>query len=139
MKRLALILGTLLSLAVIFYASLFAWGELYTEVVVLRTFDSDGHPHETRVTVIDIADTPWVRGRPYRGWFRRVEANPNIELYRGATWHPVRASVSRNVPDAQEFERQMLERYGLAYRAFDLIARMSTNEIPVRLDPRPPQ
>ena len=139
MKRAIQILVAVVTLAVIFYASLFAFAEVYTEIVVLRTYDSDGSPQETRVTVIDIANTPWVRGRPYRGWFRRVEANPIAELYRGDVWLPIRASVSRDPADAAEFERVMLERYGLMYRYLDFIARMSSNEIPVRLAPRAPQ
>lgn len=138
MKRAAVFLGAACGLAVIFYASLFAFAEMYTEVVVLRTFADDGAPHETRVTVVDIADTPWVRGRPYRGWFRRVEANANAELYRGGVWQPIRASISRESSDAAQFERVLVERYGLMYRLFDFAARMSSNEIPVRLDPRSP-
>jgi hypothetical protein len=66
MKRAAALLGAVFGLGVIFYASLFAYAEMYTEIVVLRTFDADGAPHETRVMVIDIADTLWVRGRPCR-------------------------------------------------------------------------
>ncbi|MBW2241520.1 MAG: hypothetical protein JRH01_05995 [Deltaproteobacteria bacterium] len=139
MKRVVLVVGSVLGLVAIFYASLFAFAELYTEIVVLRTFDADGESHETRVTVIDVDNTPWVRGRPYRGWFQRIEANHNAELYRGGAWYPVKASVSRNLSDAAEFERVMVERYGLTYRCFDFIARMSSNEIPVRLEPRNPK
>lgn len=139
MKRVIRIFVGVIVLAVIFYASLFAVAEVYTEIVVLRTYDSDGLAHETRVTVIDIANTPWVRGRPYRGWFRRIEANAIAELYRGGAWLPVRASVSRNPADAAEFDRVMLERYGLVYRYLDFIARMSSSETPVRLDSRVPQ
>ncbi len=138
MKRALAFLGAVFGLALIFYASLFAFAELCTEVVVLRTFDDDGAPHEARVMVIDIADTPWVRGRPYRGWFRRVEANSDAELYRGGSWHPIRASISRESSDAARFEGVVVERYGLTYQFFDLIARMSSNEIPVRLEPRSP-
>ena len=138
MKRIAVFIGAVLGLAVIFYASLFAFAEMYTEIVVLRTFDADGAPHETRVMVIDIADTPWVRGRPYRGWFRRVAANSSAELYRGGVWYPIRASISRETSDAAQFERVVVERYGLTYHLFDFIARMSSNEIPVRLEPRSP-
>ncbi len=138
MKRAIVLLGTIFGLALIFYASLFAFAELWTEIVVLRTFDDDGAPHETRVMVIDIADRPWIRGRPYRGWFRRVEANPDVEIYRGERWYPMRASISRQSSDAAEFEKVVVERYGLAYRFFDVIARMSSNEIPVRLEPRSP-
>ena len=136
MKRAVMVLGAALGLAAIFYASLFAFAELGTEIVVLRTVDSGGAAHETRVMVLDIDGAPWVRGRAYRGWFERIEANANAELYRGGTWHPVRASISRDPADAAAFERIMLERYGFSYRFFDFIARMSTNEIPVRLDPR---
>jgi hypothetical protein len=139
MKRVIRVLVGVITLVVIFYASLFAFAELFTEIVVLRTYDSDGLAYETRVTVIDISNTPWVRGRPYRGWFRRIESNSTAELYRGDVWLPVRASVSRHRADAAEFERLMLERYGLMYRYFDFIARMSSNEIPVRLAPRVPQ
>jgi hypothetical protein len=139
MKRVVRVLVGVATLVVIFYASLFAFAEVFTEIVVLRTYDSDGLAYETRVTVIDIANTPWVRGRSYRGWFRRIEANPTAELYRGDVWRSVRASVSRDPADAAEFERLMLERYGLMYRYFDFIARMSSNEIPVRLAPRVPQ
>jgi hypothetical protein len=132
-------LGIVLGLAVIFYAGLFALAEMYTEIVVLRTYDSGGTPHETRVTVIDVARTPWVRGRPYRGWFQRIEANPMAEFYRGGEWQPVRASISRDPADAAAVERLLVERYGLVYRCFDFIARMSTNEVPVRLEPRTAQ
>lgn len=138
MKQTAVLLGAVLGLVVIFYASLFAFAEMCTEIVVLRTFDVDGAPHETRVMVIDIADTPWVRGRPYRGWFRRVESNPDAELCRDGVWYPIRASISREPSDAEEFERVVVERYGLTYRLFDVIARMSSNELPVRLEPRSP-
>ncbi len=127
-----------IGLVVVLYASVFALAELYTEVVVLRTYDSGGVPHETRVTVIDIADAPWVRGRPYRGWFRRIEANPVAELYRGDVWLPVRAAVSREPADAVAFERVMVERHGLMYRYLDFITRMSSNEVPIRLHPRAP-
>lgn len=138
MNRTPWILVAVLSLVVVFYSSVFALAEVYTEVVVLRTFDAGGAPHETRVTVIDIADAPWVRGRPYRGWFRRIEANPVAELRRGDAWFPVRASVSREPADAAAFEREMLDRYGLLYRYLDFVARMSSNEVPIRLDPRAP-
>ena len=104
---------------------------------MLRSYDADGASHDTRLTVIDRDGTPWVRGRPYRSWFRRIEANPLAELRRGGVWRPVRASISHDPADAAAFDRVMLERYGLLYRFMDLMARMSTHEVPVRLDPRP--
>lgn len=128
----------LVSLAAAIYASIFPIAEIFTEVVVLRTYDLQGSPHETRLTVIDRAGTPWVRGRPYRGWFRRIEGNPRAELYRDGRWHPVEGSVSREAADAAAFDQVMLETYGPAYRYVDFIARLSSNEIPVRLIPSSP-
>ncbi len=138
MKRVAWIIVALASLAAANYASIIPIAEIFTEVVVLRTYDSDGSPHETRLTVIDRAGTPWVRGRPYRGWFRRIAAAPRAELYRGGVWRPVRASISSEPADAASFDQVMLETYGLAYRYVDLIARMSSTEVPVRLVPQTP-
>jgi len=138
MKRFAWILVAFLSLAVAVYASIFPIAEVFTEVVILRTYDSEGAPHETRVTVIDRVGKPWVRGRPYRGWFRRIEANPEADLYRDDVWRPVLARVSRDATDAAAFDQIMLDTYGRAYRYVDFIARLSANEIPVRLSPRSP-
>jgi hypothetical protein len=137
-KRIAWISVTLAALAVTVYASIFPIAEIFTEVVVLRTYDSGGSPHETHLTVIDRVGTAWVRGRPYRGWFRRVEENPRAELYRGRLWRPVRAAISREPADAAAFDQVMLETYGLAYRYVDFIARLSASEIPVRLIPQAP-
>ncbi len=136
MRRAKWIVGSAVLLALAIYASIFPIAELFTEVVVLRTYDADGSAHDTRVTVIDHDDTPWIRGRPYRGWFRRVESNPCVELFRNAVWRPTLAVISRGVEDAAAFERVMLDTYGLAYRYVDLIARLSSTEIPVRLLPR---
>lgn len=135
MKRVAWVLVGVVALVAVAYASIFPIAEFFTEVVVLRTYDSDGATHETRLTVIDREGTAWVRGRPYRGWFRRVAANPRAELYREGVWQPVLGVVSRDPADAASFDQVMFETYGLAYRYVDLIARVSSTEIPVRLDP----
>lgn len=136
MKRVAWILSAFVLLAVVIYASIFPIAEIFTEVVILRTVDSEGSLHETRLTVIDRDGTPWVRGRPYRGWFRRIEANPRADLYREGRWLPVRGSVSHDPADAAVFDQLMFETYGSAYRFVDFIARISATEVPVRLDPR---
>lgn len=137
MKRALRSVLLLALLAGVAYASIFPIAEAFTQVVVLRTYDSEGLPRETRVSVIDRAGAPWVRGRPYRGWFRRIEANPDAELYRKGVWRPIRAVISRDPADATAFDQVMLETYGRAYQYVDLIARLSANEVPVRLEPRP--
>lgn len=138
MKRIAWVFVALASLGLAAYVSIFPIAEILTEVVILRTYDSAGSPHETRLTVIDRAGTPWVRGRPTRGWFRRIESTSRAELYRDGVWRPVEGSVSRDPADADAFDQVMLDSYGLAYRYFDFIARISANEVPVRLVPLSP-
>ncbi len=138
MRRAKWIVASLALLSAAIYASIFPIAELFTEVVVLRTYDADGGPHSTRLTVIDRDGTAWVRGRPYRGWFRRVEANPCAELYRGGEWRPFSATISRDPEDAAAFDHLMLVSYGLVYRYVDLIACTSSTEVPVRLAPREP-
>ena len=138
MKRTQRIVACIALLGVVIYGSIFVAAELFTEVVILRTHGADGRSHDTRLTVIDREGTAWVRGRPYRGWFRRVEANSCTELYRDGRWRPFRATISRDPADAAAFDREMDSSYGLAYRYVDLIARTSSTEIPVRLVPRAP-
>ena len=136
MKRVKWIVASLVLLGVAIYASIFPIAEIFTEVVVLRTYDAEGEPHGTRVTVIDRDGVAWVRGRSYRSWFRRLEANSCAELYRDEQWWPVVATVSIDPEDAAAFDQVMLESYGLAYQYVDLIARISATEVPVRLIPR---
>ena len=136
MRRARWIVASLALVIAAVYASIFVMAEVFTEIVILRSWDARCRPHETRVTVIDRDGVAWIRGRPYRRWFRRVEANPCAELYRGGDWRPVRARISRSPEDATAFDRTMLESYGLLYRYIDLIARMSSTEVPVRLAPR---
>ncbi len=119
------------------YLSIFPLAELFTEVVVLRTRDAAGVAHETRVTIIDIGDEAWIRGRPRRGWFRRLRADSRAELWRNEAWHPVSAEISDDPEDADAFQRVMIERYGALYRFMDLMAQMSNHEVPVRLVARP--
>ncbi len=78
------------------YLSIFPLAELFTEVVVLRTRDAAGDSHETRVTIIDIEDEAWIRGRPRRGWLQRLRADPRAELWRNGAWHPVSAEISED-------------------------------------------
>jgi hypothetical protein len=136
MGRARWIAGSVVLLGLGLYASIFPIAEIFTEVVVLRTRDGNGASHETRLSIIDRKGVAWVRGRPYRGWFLRVEANPCVELFRAEVWRPMRATISHEPEDAAAFDQVMLESHGLVYRYIDVIARISATEIPVRLEPR---
>lgn len=104
---------------------------------VLRTFDAEGRPHESRMIVIEDGDTLWVQsGHHFRGWYHRLRANPEVELVRGGETRAYRAVA----PDDPETKRHMVgllkERTGTAgfyaIRAVLLFAEVK----PVRLDPR---
>ena len=137
--RVAWSIAVVVAVAAAAYSSMFPLAELFTEVVILRTYDAAGLPHETRVTVIDRDGVPWVRGSPRRGWFRRIEANPRAGLYRGGAWQEVRAAVSRDPADAAAFDQVMFDTYGLVYRYVDVIIRITSTELPVRLVPASPR
>src|SRR5262249_27627783 len=63
------------------------------EVVVLRTFDADGGAHETKMWVVDRDGRAWVRvAQPGRLWYRRLLANPRVDLVRGGRTEARRAS-----------------------------------------------
>src|ERR1700752_5260034 len=51
--------------------------------VVLRTFDSGGQSKDTVLGLRDDNGQLWVEsGHWFRGWYKRVQANPEVELVR---------------------------------------------------------
>jgi|GEM_PF-1678034 len=107
------------------------------EVVVLRTFDAEGTAHATKMWIIDVGDTPWVRvARPDRAWYRRILAEPRVELLRGGR---VEARVARPNADptvARAVDEAFAEKYGAADAWYGLLLRRDS--VPIRLDPAPP-
>lgn len=109
-------------------------GEL-TEVVVLRSYDAEGRPHDTRLWVVDVDGSPWVRvARPDRDWFERIQANPQVELERNDYWQPLRAVPIRDPEMAARVDAAFAEKYGWVDRWYGILLRR--DPVPVRLDPR---
>jgi hypothetical protein len=104
---------------------------------VLRTFDEQGRPHETVLSVIDDDGTLWVEsGHHFRGWYHRLRRKPEVELVRDEGAQAYRA-VALDTPEAeQRIKALMKARSGsIGYyvsRAMLLFAEIK----PVRLDPR---
>lgn len=104
---------------------------------VLRTVDEAGRIHETRLALVDDDGTLWVQsGHHFRGWYERIQSNPDVELVRGGETRAYRA-VPLDTPEARAHLRALLmERLGpvrfYAIRTFLLFAEIK----PVRLDPR---
>jgi hypothetical protein len=106
--------------------------------VVLRTFDERGQAHDTVLSLHDDGGTLWVEsGHWFRGWYRRLERNPDVELIQGDEARPYRA-VRVDTPEALEnMKRLMGKGEGSRYwvgRTMLLFAPIK----PVRLDPRGP-
>jgi hypothetical protein len=103
-----------------------------TEVVVLRTFDPQGAPHETKMWVVDHEGSPWVRvANPHRGWYQRIVADPRVELVRGG-----RVRALRAVPDPSPAARAALDaafavKYGVTDAWYGVLLRRGA--VPVRL------
>jgi hypothetical protein len=104
------------------------------EVVILHTRDPAGHEHVTRLWVVDHAGAEWVRaGHPGKGWFKRAQASPTVELERaGATSR--RTAIAVLDPDVI---RSVNAAFALKYGAADWIVALSgdrSKRVVVRLD-----
>ena len=106
-------------------------GEL-NEVVVVRTFDANGKPHETKVWAVDYEGDVWVRvANPARRWYRRLLENPQAELVRGGRVVPVLAEPSHDVGIRMAIDDLFHEKYGVVDWWYGLLLRR--NPVPVRL------
>jgi hypothetical protein len=105
------------------------------EVVVLRTF-ADGVAKETRVWIVDDRGTSWLRaGQPTSSWYRRILANPDIEVRRGSETREYRAFPLEGGPAAEHINALMLRKYGWADEVIGFLFDRSS-AVAIRLDPR---
>jgi hypothetical protein len=105
--------------------------------VVLRTFDPSGGSKDTVLGLRDDNGQLWVEsGHWFRGWYKRVLANPNVELVRGGKAEPYHA-VPDDSPEAVErVTRLMGKGEGAGYWVIRTMLLWAPVK-PVRLDPRP--
>lgn len=135
MKLVGILLAVVLALALVLGGGLVALSES-GEVVVLRTLDTNGVAHETRLWVIDQGDEIWIRaGDPGSRWLARLRHNPNVELTRDDETRPYRAVPAEAAETRDRINAQLEAKYGFAHRVMDAIADYSA-AVPIRLDPR---
>lgn len=107
------------------------------EVVVLRTFDREGEPYETRLWIVEHDGAGWLRaGEAESVWFRNLSENPDVVLQRGGsersfTAVPVLDDATRNRINAL-----MNEKYSSPDTVIGAALRDNAVTVPVRLDPR---
>lgn len=122
-------------LAVLFVVGVATWvaGER-TEVAVLRTTDGAGAVRETKLWVIDLDGTAWVRvARPERSWFRRLRERPEVELVRHGVARPYRAIEIQDPEMRARVDAAFRDKYGLVDWWYGLVLRRDPR--PIRLDP----
>ena len=109
-----------------------------TEVVRLQTRDETGQPWMTKMWVVDIGDVTWVRvANPQRAWYRRLLANPKVELERGGRKQP-RLAIPDDSPQSRaSVDAAFAAKYGLVDRWYGLLVRHAA--VPIRLVPREPE
>jgi hypothetical protein len=106
-----------------------------SRTAVLRTFDADGGSKDTVLALLDDNGQLWVEsGHWFRGWYKRLLANPDVELTHGGTTAPYRAVPVDDPATVDHITHLMGKgtnaRYWVA-RAMLLWAPIK----PVRLDP----
>jgi hypothetical protein len=109
-----------------------------TEVVRLQTRDEMGKVWTTKLWVVDVGDVTWLRvANPQRAWYRRLLANPNVELERGGRSEP-RLAIPEDSPQTRAIvDEAFAAKYGLVDRWYGLIARH--DPVPIRLVPQEPE
>ncbi len=103
---------------------------------VLRTFDANGRSKDTVLGLLHDNDQLWVEsGHWFKGWYRRVQANPDVELVRDGKVEPYRATPV-DTPEAIDLVERLMGK-GRSGRYWVMRAMLLFAPIkPVRLDPR---
>ncbi len=133
MRRIALVLGILLGLGLLWFA-IQGYAAESGEVVVVRTLDDAEKPQETRLWVVDDIGNAWIRaGQPGAAWLLRLQVEPDIEIMRGD-----RTLAVRGIPTPEARERintLMAEKYGWADRFIGFFFSRD-HAVPILLQPR---
>lgn len=125
------ILGGLLALMVLVFVSQMVASET-GEVVVLTTSGSEGKSMETRLWVVDLEGSQYLRASEGSGWYRRLMADPTVELRRGEDSSSYAAVPSPEVRDA--VNDLMLEKYAWRDVYISWLMGDRDNAIPIRMD-----
>ncbi len=113
--------------------------------VVLRTFDANANAdlgmgagaQDAVLTLFEGDGQLWlVSGRWFRGWYHRVQANPDIELVRKGRAEPFRA-VPVDTPEAVDRVARLMGKGTSAGYWIGRTLLLWAPIQPVRLDPRP--
>jgi len=129
------ILLSIFALLIVAALGTYIAGEII-DVVVVRTHDEAGKPYDSKVWVVDVDGTPWVRvGRAGRAWGERLRADPHVELVRGGVTTPRLAVVDDTPAGHARIDAAFRQKYGRVDWWYGVLVRK--DPYPVRLDPAP--
>ncbi len=126
----------LVGVGVALAALLFVASEYAGEVVILHTLDAEGRLHATHLWIVEEEGDLWLRaGQAESGWYRRLQARPEVELERAGEPRRYRAVP---MPDrTARINQRMAEQYGWVDRVIGLM-RDPDGAVAVRLAPISP-
>ncbi len=132
----AIVFGVYVALGLIIDGAIGYFQPQSGTTAVLRSFDASGQSKNTVLGLLDDDGQLWVEsGHWFRGWYKRVLANPEVEFVRDGESAPYRA-VPVDTPAARETVTRLM---GKGQGARDWIGRtmlLYAPIKPVRLDPR---
>ena len=100
---------------------------------MLRTFDADGHGHDTKLWVVDHEGQPWLRGaRPTLGWLERIRENPRVELERHGVTTRLHGHDRREPEAKRAIDEAMAAKYGWIDRWYEFVAAPRPDRDPTR-------
>ncbi|HEX2486498.1 MAG TPA: hypothetical protein VHQ66_14405, partial [Myxococcota bacterium] len=98
------------------------------------TFDATGAPHDTKLWVIEVGGTPWVRvANPSRDWYQRLLAEPHVELVRRGHSEPRVARPSHDDTVRRAVDEAFAQKYGPVDALYGVLVRRDA--VPIRLEP----
>ncbi len=133
LKAAVWILGGLLALAFVIYVSQIVASET-GEVVVLTTAGAGGEPVETRLWVVDLEGSQYLRASEGSGWYGRLMADAAVELRRGENSSPYAAVPSPEVRD--RVNDLMRDKYGWRDVYIGWLVGSRDKAMPIRMDVR---
>lgn len=104
------------------------------EVVVLTSRDASGAPLQTRLWVVDLDGSPYLRGREGAGWYARLIAEPRVRVERDGVVADYLALPSAD--RRPEINELMRRKYGWRDVYIGLLVGGRDDAIPVQLTAR---
>ena len=133
MKIFVRVVGALVVLLLVLYVAQFVAAES-GEVVVLTTTNADGESQETRLWIVDDAESQWLRsGGEIQSWYANIKRQPEVLVERESI-----AVEYLAVPVSEKQDhigKLMADKYGWADDFIGFLFGRD-DSIPIRLDPR---